>query len=497
MDISPFKNLVKQLDIDADHAADIYKKKIINISLIGKAFTWSIPACLLIGCLLAHWIASQLNSLIGGIFFLALLFLAARLWLLLVFTPEPPQGHWLDEETAPRLFSLISKISRKVGAPPLAGVLLDEAFRLEIRQQARLGILGKHQHYLLIGLPYLQSLSANQFQAALVHELAIYSNRRDGIFLQRQHWIQLYPRLSQARDRLERWLARFPLWFIPYFNACTLPHARRQALRADRTAAKMTGASTVMHALCRARLAQCYLEEIYWPRIMARAEQTSQIREIHPYADLRQEMGQDDQADFWKPWLHQIAARETRFDDEKPALADRLKVLHEKASLVRNPTQSAAEYLLGDLYGRITKEFDDAWQAEMRDEWETCHRKLREARTLVGELSWRPAAELDPGTRMRYASALLTLGDRERGLPMAIELAENGEGQGEGAWIAAQALLAMKDERALRYLEMVIRDSDFLGKTAAEQAMHHYARQGQHDRAAYFQSRLIELQTAY
>jgi len=55
----------------------------------------------------------------------------------------------------------------------------------------------------------------------------------------------------------------------------------------------------------------------------------------------------------------------------------------------------------------------------------------------------------------------------------------------------------MKDERALRYLEMVIRDNDFLGKTAAEQAMRHYARHGQHERAAYFQNRLFELQAAY
>jgi len=133
----------------------------------------------------------------------------------------------------------------------------------------------------------------------------------------------------------------------------------------------------------------------------------------------------------------------------------------------------------------------------MRDEWETRHRQLKSARALVGELSWRPVNELEPGTRLRYANALIALGERERGLPIAIELAENGEGQGEGAWIAAQALLAMKDERALRYLEMVIRDSDFLGKAAAEQAMRHYTRHGQHERAAYFQNKLLELQAAY
>jgi len=495
MDLSQFKNLIKQLEIDADHAAEIYKKKIINTALLGLIYTWCIPILILLGCQLAHWIASELNSLLGGLLFLGLLFLAARIWLLLVFTPDPPQGHWVDQETAPRLFQLIAKISAKVGAPALDGVILDEEYRVEIRQIARFGILGGQRYYLLIGLPYLQALSTNQFQSMLTHELAL--NASDGLFRQRRHWQQMYIRIAQNRDRLDQLISRFLLWFIPYFCAVTLPFARRQSLRADRIAARLTSTSSTMHALCRSAVVKTYLDEVYWPRVLARSEQTSQIREIHPWADLRQELAQDDQSDYWKPWLHQALEREVHFDEEHASLRERIAGLREKASLVRNPTQSAAEYLFGDLYGRITREFDEAWQAAMRDEWETRHRQLKSARALVGELSWRPVNELEPGTRLRYANALIALGERERGLPIAIELAENGEGQGEGAWIAAQALLAMKDERALRYLEMVIRDSDFLGKAAAEQAMRHYTRHGQHERAAYFQNKLLELQAAY
>lgn len=495
MDLSQFKNLIKQLEIDADHAAAIYKKKIINTALIGRIYTWSIPVFILLACILAHSIASGLSSLLGGLLFLGLLFVAARIWLLLVFTPDPPQGHWLDEETAPRLLRLTGKIAAKVGAPTLTGVILDEEYRIEIRQVSRFGLFGGRRHYLLIGLPYLQALSTNQFQALLTQELARNASHR--LLLDRLHWRQIHARVAQSHDKLDRLFSRFLLWYVPYFMAVTLPFTRRQSLRADRIAARLTSASSLAHALCRSAIVKTYLDEVYWPRVLARAEQNSQIRDIHPWADLRQELVQDDQADFWKPWLHQAQEREARFDEEHSSLRERIAGLREKASLVRNPSQSAAEYLFGDLYGRITREFDQAWQATMRDEWETRHRQLKAARALVGELSWRPVSELDPGARLRYASALLTLGERERGLPIAIELAENGEGQGEGAWIAAQTLLALKDERALRYLEMVIRDSDFLGKTAAEQAMHHYAQHGQHERAAYFQNKLMELQAAY
>ena len=55
-----------------------------------------------------------------------------------------------------------------------------------------------------------------------------------------------------------------------------------------------------------------------------------------------------------------------RFDDEHASLSTRITGLRETAKLIRNPTQSAAEYLFGDLYGRITREFDEAWQAAMR-----------------------------------------------------------------------------------------------------------------------------------
>ena len=70
---------------------------------------------------------------------------------------EPPQGLPLKQGDAPALFSLLEELRQKLNCAPFHEVLLVPEHNAAVVQIPRLGILGWHKNYLLIGLPLLHT----------------------------------------------------------------------------------------------------------------------------------------------------------------------------------------------------------------------------------------------------------------------------------------------------------------------------------------------------
>ena len=107
--------------------------------------------------------------------------LLRSLW---IRTPAPT-GIVLSPERVPRLFTAIERVRKTLGAPRVRHVLLDGDFNAGVTQLPLFGIIGPSANDLTLGLPLLQALSPDEFEATLAHELGHVSGKH-GHF---SHWI--------------------------------------------------------------------------------------------------------------------------------------------------------------------------------------------------------------------------------------------------------------------------------------------------------------------
>lgn len=121
-------------------------------------------------------------------------------------------------------------------------VLLTTEFNASIVQLLRLGVLGWPRNYLMVGLPLLQAMTAEQAGAVVAHELG---HLRGGhgrfsawVYRVSRAWEQLFAQLERSNSAT--WLHRFTNWYVPRFNAWSHPLRRTAEFEADAAAGRVT-----------------------------------------------------------------------------------------------------------------------------------------------------------------------------------------------------------------------------------------------------------------
>lgn len=188
---------------------------------------------------------------------------------------DPPEGTEVEARQAPELFTMIDALRRQLGAPRFHHVLVTEGFNAGVVQSPRLGILGWHRNYLLIGLPLMKSLSVEQFKAVLAHEFGHLAKGHGRVsnwfYRQRLRWSRLMAVL-EANESQGRFLFRpFLKRFAPYFNAFSFPLARANEYEADATSVRLTAAARRGSSPDQ-RERRRKVAERYWPDVHKQAD---------------------------------------------------------------------------------------------------------------------------------------------------------------------------------------------------------------------------------
>jgi Zn-dependent protease with chaperone function len=193
---------------------------------------------------------------------------------LVVAIPEP-DGIAATREDAPALFETIDAVDARVQGPPLAGVRIDGQLNAGVvGVPGRLAGLGA-RNYLVVGLPLLQALTADEFRAVLAHELAHLSRRHGrlsrSLYRREAAWQQFHDALRKRAAVTRVVLGAFFAWYLPRLHAYALPLLHRHEHEADAIAAEAEGVERMARALMRLALAERYLEWRFWPDVAARA----------------------------------------------------------------------------------------------------------------------------------------------------------------------------------------------------------------------------------
>ncbi len=388
-----FHSLVARLEDQARRNPRTYKLRVFLLAVLGYGYLGAVAGAALVLFLLALGSIAVLK----GAAIKLVVPLGAFLWVVLRalwVTLPPPEGRRVRPVDAPELFAMIDGLRRKLRAPRFHRVLVTDDFNAAVVQVPRLGMLGWHRNYLLIGLPLMKLMTPLQFEAVLAHEFGHlaggHGRMSNWIYRLRMSWARLLEALEQRQSWGTMLFRKFFDWYSPYFSAYSFPLARANEYDADAASARAVSAEAAAQALTSVNVVGSYLEEHFWGGIHRQADELPQPA-LAPYAKMGERLKEAIEPGMAEAWLDQAMAMETGVGNTHPCLADRLKALDQPPRLSLPEPGQAADRLLGDALNGITAEFDEHWQRNVSPSWTQRYQEVQEGRARLLELDGRAA----------------------------------------------------------------------------------------------------------
>lgn len=398
-DVVAHRALIERLELEAAQSPGRYRAKVALLAAAGFAVLGG-------ALLLALGVSVGLVLALVAISPLLLLKLAKIVWIPIGFgwmllrsfwvRFEAPWGHRLGRHEAPALRAEVERLRRETGAPRLHGIIIDRDLNAAAATVPRaLGLLG-HRHYLVLGLPLMQALDAQQFASVIAHEFGHFGGghgRFGGwVYRVRASWDRVLVQLQARRSWASGAFVRFFRWYAPYFNAYTFVLARTQEYQADATAARVVGARVAGDALVRVNLGSERLAQDFWPA-MRRLGAVEAAPPAALYRDMADSLRQPHESDSQR--LQRMLARPPGHDDTHPTLAQRLAALQVQPSLVPPPSRSFAETYLGELLPRLEQKFSEQWRRQVEYDWRENHRQHAADARRLAELEAMPERDAE------------------------------------------------------------------------------------------------------
>lgn len=314
-------------------------------------------------------------------------FMLKSLWI----KSSPPEGYHLREGEAPQLRAEIEWLREQTGAPPLAGIVIDSQLNAAAASVPRaMGLFG-HAHYLVLGLPLMQSVSREQFGAVVAHEFGHFGGghgRFAGwIYRVRVSWYRVVEGLAMQRSWTTKLFRRFFDWYAPFFDAYSFVLARANEYEADATSARVVGAPAAASALQRIGVCAARLDRDFWPGVQ-RSVQTSAQPPMALFREMATSFTRPAENDAAR--LAELLEETPGLEDTHPTLSQRLQALGQSPGDIAPPRRTAADSLLGPLQDQLEEHFSNEWRESVDESWRERHGQHERDRTRLAELSSMP-----------------------------------------------------------------------------------------------------------
>jgi Zn-dependent protease with chaperone function len=488
MNIDDFNRLVARLERESAATPRAYRTRVAALALLGFGILGLLLGAMGLGLVALAGIAVAI-VLSGGKALILLLklgklavLLAIPVWYLMnatvkaLFVRVPaPQGREITRAQAPALFAAIDDMRRRMKGPRFHHVLIDDDVNAGIVQRPAFGLFGWPRNYLVLGLPLLEALSADEALSVVAHEyghLAGSHGRFSAFIYRLRHtWSTVQTHIDHVEGWIGRLVAPMIRWYAPYFNAYTFVLARADEYQADAASAELVGAHHAVHALMRVN--------IVGPRHQRFMAQTYDriAHDAAPPADTMQRWADEarsapSEADA-AAWLREALDREGHFTDSHPTLRARLVALRrgDPVDVLPPPPlagNSAAHAWLGALAPVLREAFQRDWATRVEEAWKTRHEQARVERARLLELRALPVRDAARTLEMlRLALRLEPETDQRE--PLAAFNAANPD-HAEGLFVEGYERLDRDDASGLPLLEASMRLDPNAIKPACQRA---------------------------
>ncbi len=361
----------------------------------------ALTAALLAGAFVADS-AGGLLLLLAGAFLLTLglIQVAQLVWVPL----ESPQELQLTRGDYPRLFDCLDRLRPGSGAARVHRVIATVEFNASVAEVPRLGVFGWPRRWLMLGVPLLEAVSPEEFEALLAHEFAHLSARHGRftawVYRLRQSWERVFAHFqAPAQSTSGRWLRRMLQWFIewywPRFHAYAFVLSRSNEYDADRCAADWGGSGCTASLLWRTACHSQRVGEKFWPDVW-KSTNTQAEPPLDIVSRLIAALAARPDAEDARRWTELAARRLTDNTDTHPSLADRVQAIGESVDRYVAggfpvlPRVSAASDLLEERRDALQREVSAQWRKSVADTWRKRHRR---AGILQQQLAGRAVAD--------------------------------------------------------------------------------------------------------
>jgi Zn-dependent protease with chaperone function len=467
--IAEYEALVERLEHSSGQNPGWYRTKVLMLAALGFAYVLVVLLLSVGGVVaLGAFVIAMPNGLTIKLGLVAGIPLFLTVWgsvkaLRVPF--EPPQGRTLTRDDYPRLFERIEEIRRELDGPKVHEVVLQPEMNAAIMGIPRLGLLGWHKNYLILGLELMSTLTPEEFDAVVAHEMGHLSGdhgRISGwIYRIRRTWDQLAINV-QTQGGVSFFFRRFFHWFIPYFGAYSFVLARQHEYEADRAAAQVTSPEAAGQALVRVSTASLYLGEHYWPAMKDRVKQ-SMTPPTDIYTDMRAAVTQGLAGELAEDLLDTELSRRPGLNDTHPSLAMRLEALDVDARPPRPPASVAGEVYLGEDFEVLLASYGELWADDMAGGWSELHTELNEGAERLAELEEKRAdGELDLDEFGEYALLVEHLRDEEEGVALLEEAVALAPEHASARFHLGRILIAKGQENGIAHLDQAMQLDEFL-----------------------------------
>ena len=474
MKYEQYFSLIRRLEKEAGQNPKSYHLRVTAIAFLGYAYFLLIaaaPVAIVVLIAVALWF-------FPGLVLLALKLLGKLFWLLgaaaialfgalggalrsFFITPPVPEGYQLSREQAPELFQTIDEIREKIVAPKPDHILVGAAFNASVHTFPRRAFFGKVT-YLNLGLPLMQAISPEQFRAVLAHEMGHLSKKHGNdaawIYQLRETWARFLENQEAAGGSVSFLYSKFVNWYFPYFNAYSFVLARQQEREADRMAVEFYGSKPLAEALMNVEVRAHLLEKDFWKDVFEQAKNDPRPPEKTFSRMAHHFRSERDEAKEIIALTKALAAR-SDYHDTHPSLDERLKSIgyaaaHDNQPLPSVPSESAAQFYLGDLTGNLTETFDREWRENVAPLWKEHHEYLGKVRERLSELE-KKSSEIDLNEEELYELAHLKAQNEDfnSAVPILRAILEKNPQSAAAQYDLGNILLENEDEKGIELLE--------------------------------------------
>jgi hypothetical protein len=400
-----------------------------------------------------------------------------------------PEGKEITRDDAPELFEFVDRTCGSLKAKRPSRVLITDDFNASVVSMPRIGIFG-HKVFLLLGLPLMKSLSSEQFQAVLAHEIGHISGKHGKFakwtYQMREAWGRLIDSQAENEHKFAALYQGFVNWFFPYFTAYAFVLMREHEKHADREAVGLVGQRQLGEALISMETKGAAQSE-FWAGVhkenIASEEPAKQLftRMLGAMAFTDPEKA--------KSSLAKAVEAPTDFNDSHPALADRLRLIgywtHGDLPTVpeRHEADAATTFLKrgSETYER---EFDNAWDEKAGEGWKERFEYFQKSNTRLEELNAKRSSREATIEEMRELAQLITERDGvESAIPVVKETVERFPEDGVAHYNVAIAKLSQNDDEGLVDLERAVELDKTLKFDADNMAFEYLRAKGRLDEA--------------
>lgn len=508
MDQSGFEALIGRLEVEAKANPSWYKVRVVAIALLGFIILGvGLGFSMLVLGGLAGLVLLTVKAGGGWLLLLAaklgkfLLLLLVPVWFMLKSTWQmltsrfpKPEGLEIKRNDAPELFQRLDELRKRMQGPRFHKVLLTDEVNAAVVQHPRLGMLGWHVNYLILGLPLLQVMSKDEAMAVIAHEYGHLSGQhgRFGAFIYRLRnaWGRMQAIAATWDDAGSRLIARLFNWYAPRFNAFTFVMARKDEYEADRASARLVGLEAASNALIRVNIAARFSSRQFWTEVDRRACHEAEPLQRSRFWDTawREKLSSENEADY----LRLALAQKTGHADTHPSLSDRISAMGGSVDALLPPPKvecSAAQSLLGERLSSLQDKLDQQWQLQVKAQWQERHGYFQKQQQRLQELG--ALAELSEEQAWEQLKLTDECCSEAEASPLLLALLQRSPQHASALFMRGRWRLAKGDEAGIADIEAAMAQ-DVEATLAGCQLIHAYLIERDAPRAAPYEERWLK-----